>query len=187
MTKRGETRGIQQPAVPVLLFAGDLRGLLYRAGAAEKRRPADSEPRLLFVGGDPLLPGDDRGHPRQLLRGTGHRPVEAEPRAQPRRPAPVARFQHRVARLLQVQQFPDRQLEHADGDGGALYRSGQDPPARHQLLHLPDHDLYGRRLRGQGGDRTQHHQFRHLRRPFPAADRRPDRQVLRYQPRAAQP
>ncbi len=55
--------------------------------------------------------------------------------------------------------------------------AGSEPAHRHLLLHLPDHELYHRRVPGRRRGPAKSRQLRHLCHPLPPAHRRPHHQI----------
>ena len=136
--------GFQQYPVSFLLPAALPDPLLSGTVPLEELRPARIFPALLRLGRAGLHPAHDFRDPVRLHarscdgpRGpaSGHPPVLS---------SAIGTHRPRLSRLLQVRRFPggDDQCPCRHRDHAAPARSSD----RHQLLHLPDHELHHRPL-----------------------------------------
>ena len=161
--------GLFHPHLSLLLSGGHAAPLLPGAPEGAQCRPAAGVPLFLLLGGAELyrhhaplhrgglyprpaggaLQGEGKPERRQAGRGLLHG-------LQPGHPV-----------LLQVLRL--RGGEPAGGGGGPPAGAGHPSAHRHQLLHLPDHELHHRCLPGGRPGPAEHPEFRHLRDPLPPA------------------
>ena len=161
--------GILKPRVSFRLSRGDPRYLLRRSTEGEKHLLVLHQPSVLRLGRADAGVPDGVQHLLQLPRRLPRGQVPLRPEEKEALPDTHLRARHRHSRRVQVHGSDRRH-----GKSAALpqYPDGADKPAyRHQLLHLPDHELRHRRLPQRRARIAQLHQLRNLRRAVSAAYR----------------
>ena len=154
------------------------------AGNAEKRCAAARQPVVLRLGRAAVSARDACGDRAGLCL----RPAD---RKKPRKAAgralsgAVGAAESGDAGVFQVRRFYDPESQRADGPvcPAAFARAA----GRHQLLYLPDPELYRRRVPRDGPGTAEPDRSGSVYRHVPAAHRRTDRPLFRYRAGAAQP
>ena len=159
--------GFLQPDIFTMLSAAVSAGLFPCAESVAQRRAVPVQPAVLCLGRAGLCGADAVFHRVGLhLRANGRAaPGTAGSKD---RAVGITLCQFGTAGRVQVQRLPDRH-------GQFLVRHGT-PPAesaaahRHQLLHVPDHELHHRRLPRRGKSAEEYHQFRRVCNIIPSVD-----------------